>query len=141
MSRVQISSPRSAVLTDMFCGFSQSLKSDARIVPSIRPRSLPCNSSFAYPFSRRCTVVVLSGKSSLSKLQINTSVSRPALRLTQPPAQCVPGVLYPGVKRGRSLRLTTHPHLVPRSRMSRSYTSSPQSAFMECNGTAPSSLL
>jgi hypothetical protein len=32
---------------------------------------------------------------------------------------------YPGVKDGRGVTLTTHPHLVPRSRMSRSYTSSP----------------
>jgi hypothetical protein len=31
------------------------------------------------------------------------------------------GVLYPGLKRGRGVTLTTHPHLVPRSRMSRSY--------------------
>jgi len=35
------------------------------------------------------------------------------------------GVLSPGVKRGRGVTLTTHPHLVPRSGMSRSYTSSP----------------
>jgi hypothetical protein len=28
---------------------------------------------------------------------------------------------FPGVKRGRGMTLTTHPHLVPRSRMSRSY--------------------
>jgi hypothetical protein len=32
--------------------------------------------------------------------------------------------------------LTTHPHLVPRSRMSRSYISSPPSASMACRGTA-----
>jgi hypothetical protein len=32
---------------------------------------------------------------------------------------------FPGAKRGRGVTLTTHPHLVPRSRMSRSYTSSP----------------
>jgi hypothetical protein len=32
---------------------------------------------------------------------------------------------YPGVKRGRGLTLTTHLRLVSRSRMSRSYTSSP----------------
>jgi hypothetical protein len=39
---------------------------------------------------------------------------------TQPPIQWVPGV-----KRGRGVTLTTQPHLVPRLRMSRSYTSSP----------------
>jgi hypothetical protein len=33
----------------------------------------------------------------------------------QPPVQWVPGVLSPGVKRGRGVTLTTHPHLVPRS--------------------------
>jgi hypothetical protein len=51
--------------------------------------------------------------------------SRPALGSTQPPIQWVPGVLCPGVKRGRGVMLTTHPHLVPRLIMSRSYTSSP----------------
>jgi hypothetical protein len=43
------------------------------------------------------------------------SVSRPALGSTQPPVQWVPGVLSPGVKCGRGVMLTTHPHLVPRS--------------------------
>jgi hypothetical protein len=38
-----------------------------------------------------------------------------ALGPTQPPVQWVPGVLSPGVKRGRGVMLTTHPHLVPRS--------------------------
>jgi hypothetical protein len=46
------------------------------------------------------------------------------------------GVLSPGVKRDRSVTLTTHPLLVPRSWMSRSYTSSPPSASMACSGTA-----
>jgi hypothetical protein len=48
------------------------------------------------------------------------------------------GVLSPGLKRGRGVTLTTPPHLVPRSRMSRSYTSTPPppSASMACNGTA-----
>jgi hypothetical protein len=55
------------------------------------------------------------------------------LRPTQPPVQWV---LSPGVKRGRGVMLTTHPLLVPRSSMSRSYTSSPPSAFMACSGTA-----
>jgi hypothetical protein len=64
------------------------------------------------------------------------SVFRPALRPAQPPVQWVPGVLSPGVKRGRGVKLTTQPHLVPRSRMSRSYTSSPPSASMACSGTS-----
>jgi hypothetical protein len=54
------------------------------------------------------------------------SVSRPALGPTQPPVQRIPGVLSPGLKRGLGVKLTTHPYLVPRSRMSRSYTSSPK---------------
>jgi hypothetical protein len=37
----------------------------------------------------------------------------------------VPGVLSPGLKHGRGVTLNTHPHLVLRSRMSRSYTASP----------------
>jgi hypothetical protein len=40
------------------------------------------------------------------------------------PVQWVPGDLSLGVKRGRGVTLTIHPHLVPRSWMSRSYTSS-----------------
>jgi hypothetical protein len=50
------------------------------------------------------------------------SVSRPALGPT-----CTMGTGGPftGVKRGRGVTLTTNLHLVPRSRMSRSYTSSP----------------
>jgi hypothetical protein len=35
------------------------------------------------------------------------SVSRPAVGPTQPPVQWVPGVLSPGVKRGRGVMLTT----------------------------------
>jgi hypothetical protein len=53
-----------------------------------------------------------------------TSVSRPALRPTQPPVQWIPEALSPGLKRSRGVTLTTHPHLVSRSWMSRSYTSS-----------------
>jgi hypothetical protein len=47
------------------------------------------------------------------------------LSLTQPPIQWVPRVLSLGVKNGRSMTLTTNPHLVPRSRMSMSYLFSP----------------
>jgi hypothetical protein len=42
------------------------------------------------------------------------SVSRPAPTPTQPPVQWVPGVLSLGLKPGRGVTLTTHPHLVPR---------------------------
>jgi hypothetical protein len=42
-------------------------------------------------------------------------VSTLALGPTQPPVQWVPGVLSPGVKRGRGVTLTTHLHLAPRS--------------------------
>jgi hypothetical protein len=55
---------------------------------------------------------------------------------TQPLVQLVPSVLFPGVKCDRGVTLTTHPHLVPKSGMSRSYTSSPSSAFVACSGTA-----
>jgi hypothetical protein len=51
--------------------------------------------------------------------------SRPTLGPTQPPIQWVPGVLPPGVKRGRGVTLTTHPHLVPRLRTSRTNLLSP----------------
>jgi hypothetical protein len=54
------------------------------------------------------------------------SASKPALGPTQPPVQWVPGVLSPGVKRGRGVTLTTRPHLVPTLRMSRSTSSPPQ---------------
>jgi hypothetical protein len=64
------------------------------------------------------------------------SVSRPALGHTEPPLQWVPGIFSPGLKRGRGVTLTTHPHLELRSRMSRSYTSSPPSASMACSGIA-----
>jgi hypothetical protein len=64
------------------------------------------------------------------------SVSRPAVGPTQPPVQWVPGVFSAGLKRDRGVTLTTHPHLVPRSRMSSTYTPLPQSAYVACRGTA-----
>jgi hypothetical protein len=61
-----------------------------------------------------------------------TSESRAALGPTQPPVKCVPGGLSPGVNRGRGVTLTTHPNLVSRSRLSRSYTSSPDLRLHKC---------
>jgi hypothetical protein len=46
------------------------------------------------------------------------------------------GVLSLGVKRGRGVTLTTHRPLVPRSRMSRNYTSSPPCRLHGDSGTA-----
>jgi hypothetical protein len=43
---------------------------------------------------------------------------------------------FPGAKRGPGVTLTTHPHLAPRSGMSRSYNSSPPSASVAWSGTA-----
>jgi hypothetical protein len=64
------------------------------------------------------------------------SVSRPALGPIQPPVQWVPGGPFPGAKAQPGRDADHSPHLVPRSRMSRSYTSSPSSAFMACSGTS-----
>jgi hypothetical protein len=47
---------------------------------------------------------------------------------------------FPGGLSVARVLLTTHPHLVPMSRMSRSYTSSPLSACMASSGTALLSL-
>jgi hypothetical protein len=64
------------------------------------------------------------------------SVSKPALGSIQTPIKWVPGGPFPGPK-ARPGRDAEHlPHLVPRSRMSRSYTSSPQSAFVAFRGKA-----
>jgi hypothetical protein len=54
------------------------------------------------------------------------------------PASCTMGTggPFPGAKRGRGVTLTTHPHLVPRSRMSRRYTPLPSNATMAGSGTA-----
>jgi hypothetical protein len=55
------------------------------------------------------------------------------------PASCTMGTggPFPGAKRGQGVKLTTHPHLVPRSITSRNYTSSPpKRATMACSGAA-----
>jgi hypothetical protein len=64
-------------------------------------------------------------------------VSRPAPGPTQPPVQWAPEVLSLGLKRDRDVTLTTHPHLLPRLRMSiEAKAPLPSSAFVACSGTA-----
>jgi hypothetical protein len=65
-----------------------------------------------------------------------TSVSRPTLG--PPPASCTMGTggPFPGAKSRPGHDADHSPHLVPRSRMSRSYTSSPPNVFVACSGTA-----
>jgi hypothetical protein len=60
------------------------------------------------------------------------SVSRPALGPTQPPVQPP----FPGAKTRPGRDADHSPYLVTRSRMSRSYTSSPPRAFVACSRTA-----
>jgi hypothetical protein len=69
------------------------------------------------------------------------SVSRPALGPTQPPVQWVPGVLAPGVKRGRSVTLTTHPIYCPGLEWVGAVSPLPPSAFVVCSGTALASVI
>jgi hypothetical protein len=52
------------------------------------------------------------------------------------PYQWAPGVLSPGLKLGRGVTLTAHHRLVPKSRMSRSYISSPPCRLHGVCGTA-----
>jgi hypothetical protein len=52
-------------------------------------------------------------------------VSRPALRLTQPPIQWVPGGSFSGGKAQPGRDADHSPHLEPRSKVIRSYISSP----------------
>jgi hypothetical protein len=79
---------------------------------------------------RQYSVWLRAGRSGFDSRQgqrifLLASASRPALGPTQPPIQWVPGVLSPGIKRGRGVTLTTHLHIVPRLSISRSCTSSP----------------
>jgi hypothetical protein len=65
-----------------------------------------------------------------------SSVSRPALGPTQPPVQWVPGVLSPGLKRGRAVTLTTHPIKCRGREWIGAIPPLPPSASMACSGTA-----
>jgi hypothetical protein len=64
------------------------------------------------------------------------SVSRPAVWPTQPSVQWAPGNLYPGVKRGRGVTLTTHPVQCRGRECVGPILPLPPSAFMVCGGTA-----
>jgi hypothetical protein len=70
----------------------------------------------------------LDGRGSIpekSKIFLFSTASKPALGPTQPPIQWLPGVSSPGREIGRGVKLTTHFHLVPRSRMLELYLHSP----------------
>jgi hypothetical protein len=58
------------------------------------------------------------------RIFLSTTASRPALEPTQPPIQWVQGVFLWGLN-ARVVKLTTHIHLVPRSKNAWSYTSTP----------------
>jgi hypothetical protein len=62
--------------------------------------------------------------------------SRPALGPTQPPVHWVPRVLFPRVKRGRGVTVTTHPHLVSRLSMRGAIPPLPPCASMACSEIA-----
>jgi hypothetical protein len=53
------------------------------------------------------------------------------------PASCTMGTggLFPGAKRGRGVTMTTHPHLVPRSKWVEAILPLPTSVTMACSGT------
>jgi hypothetical protein len=69
-------------------------------------------------------------RSQVGEREFSPSVSRLALGPTQVSCTMATGVFSRGLMRSRSVTLTTHPHLVPRSLMSRSYTSSHPCASM-----------
>jgi hypothetical protein len=54
-----------------------------------------------------------------------STMSRPALRPTHPPIQWVLGILSLEVKQPGDVKLTTHLHIVQRSKNAWSYTSTP----------------
>jgi hypothetical protein len=80
------------------------------------------------------TLTVAQTSSVIRWLMSNVPWSRPALRPTQSPVQWVPGS-FPC---GAGVTLTTHPHLVPSSRMNSSYNPLPFSACMAFSKTANS---
>jgi hypothetical protein len=71
-----------------------------------------------------------------------STASKPALRPTQHPIQWTFGALSPGGKSGKGVKLTTHLHLVPRSRKVEIYlhssdTSSWYGAQLSIESTLP----
>jgi hypothetical protein len=78
------------------------------LAPSIlTTKQPPRNSSPAWEAGSRCASQKISGRS--ERIFPVTSVSRSALGPTQPPVQLVPVGPFPGLKRGRGVKLTTNP--------------------------------
>jgi hypothetical protein len=110
---------------ERFRGFPQPLQANAWLVPSTGEPGSSVSIVSDYGLDERAIQVRSPAKAKDFSFSLCVQAGCEAHT-----ASCIMGtggVLSPGVKRGRG---------VPRSRMSRSYTSSPPSAFVEYSGTA-----
>jgi hypothetical protein len=90
-----------------------------KILPCVCTRSWRCYTTFTITTYSRDGVVGIATRYGLERQGIESRwgrdfphISRPALRPTQPPIQCLPGLSWG--KGSRNAVFTTHSHLVPR---------------------------